>query len=1001
MRPDGPKSAGTAHGAPHAGAEAADTHDPRHEASTAAPAEVPAASSASDDASSVRDDASFGTDADDEEPMYHFTAIGWSAPDIFSRDALSALAVSREHLAIGTVSGMIYVLNRDGLLQKGFQFHTAAVQHIVFDDTGTFVGSAGMDGLVAIASLHTSEQYRFDFKRPMQTLALEPHFGQRSSRAFVCGGMGGALVYREKGWFGHKETVLHTGEGPIWTAAWHDRWIAWANDRGVRILDAHTHDMVTLIAAPTPRVRPELARCTLEWRSSTTLLVAQGSCITVAQIRMRDLETAEVLQNAAGLTTLVPGLNATQPQFFVEITDIFQLDCLIAGLAQHREQIITLAYAVHPDDLHRLHDGAVRMAHAADPPELRVMNAHGEELGTDVLDWDPARLRCNDVHLASVLEEAHDPVRKEAAPQRVLYLASPTRLVVARPRGARDHVEWLLARHAYHEALEALEALGSQGAAALGFDTAAIGREYLFYLVDTCGDYAGAAALFPVLLRTDAAAWEEMVFLYLDRHQLSAVLPQIPTHDPELSEVVYDMVLVHLLHTDEAQLLETLRTWPAHLYSRQAVAAAIQDRPGTSPTRVACLAELYLASRAPGKALEYLLQLRDPGVFELIREHNLFTDVHDRLGRLVELDQDLAGTPRPAANAVTPLLVDHLHSIPIHRAMPQLAPYPWYQFAYLDALFDRDPQLITGYANTLVALYAEFQYAKLMPFLRTMSYVYSFEKAYKICEQHDYVPEMVFLLGRTGDVRGALNLIIERLHDVRMAVDFVKQQDDDELWDRLLDYSQDRPDFIRGLLEHVGGEIDPVRIIRIIRPGLEIPGLKPAVIKTLHTIYLQHSLLQGCSAVQHHAVRELTSQYHDALRAARYCDAHTRCVVCTEPIVGSTHPAVLFFCWHTAHLPCVAPDLAPTAAPAPFTPPSASTTEAHARQHAAWIGRAPSDDAPLGLDAATPPASSTGAQTRARAQRRATFRAKQLASLPFTHTGCPQCAERRAYCLEA
>lgn len=814
------------------------------------------------------------SDSFDEEPMYNITSIGWSAQDIFSKDSLSAVAVSQDHIAIGMYSGMIYVLNKDGLLQKGFQFHTAAVHRLVFDTTGTFVGSAGMDGLVAIASLQTSEQYRFDFKRPVQTLALEPQFGQRSSRAFVCGGMSGALIHREKRWFGHKETVLHSGEGPIWAVAWHGRWIAWANERGVRILDAQTHELITFIPAPEPSVRCELARCTLVWRASATLLIAQGQRITVAHVNTRDAP-AEMMQNVSGLSTFVPGLSSTSPSFYVEITDIFQLDSLVAGLALDGEHLVALAYLAHEDDLARLHDESVAtaMLHPPDVPELRTINRHGEEVGSDVLGMlDSVRLRCNDYHLCPVVEEWQNPVRRRKEPHTVLYLATPSQLFVARPRTERDHIDWLLERREYREALERLEALGSEGAHALGFDTSAIGREYLLYLVDECDDYRGAAALFPLLLRRDANAWEEMVFLYLERNQLAAVLPEIPTQDPELSEVAYDMVLVHLLHTDEAKLLDTLRTWPAHLYSRQAVVAAIHDRPTSSATLLACLAELYLAGRQPGKALPYLVQLRDPAVFDLIREHNLFTDVQDKLGSLVELDQDLAGTPRPEASVVAPLLVDHLHSIPIDRAMPQLKPYPWYQYLYLNALFERDPQLITHYANLLVSLYADYHYAKLMPFLRTMSYVYSFEQAYRICEKHDYVPEMVFLLGRTGDVRGALNLIIERLHDVTMAVDFVKQQDDDELWDRLLLYSQDKPAFIRGLLEHVGGEIDPVRIIRPIREGLAIDGLKPAVIKILHTIHLQHSLLQGCSQVQTQAARDLSVQHQDALRAARYCD---------------------------------------------------------------------------------------------------------------------------------
>lgn len=78
--------------------------------------------------------------------------------------------------------------------------------------------------------MSTPEAYSFDMKRPMRTVALEPQFAKRSTRSFVCGGMSGSLVLHEKGWLGHKETVLHAGEGPIWTVRWRGRLIAWAND---------------------------------------------------------------------------------------------------------------------------------------------------------------------------------------------------------------------------------------------------------------------------------------------------------------------------------------------------------------------------------------------------------------------------------------------------------------------------------------------------------------------------------------------------------------------------------------------------------------------------------------------------------------------------------------------------------------------------------------------------------------------------------------------------
>jgi hypothetical protein len=56
------------------------------------------------------------------------------------------------------------------------------------------------------------------------------------------------------------------------------------------------------------------------------------------------------------------------------------------------------------------------------------------------------------------------------------------------------------------------------------------------------------------------------------------------------------------------------------------------------------------------------------------------------------------------------------------------------------------------------------------------------------------------------------------------AIDFAKEQHDDDLWEDLLRYSETRPAFIKGLLENVSTEMNPIRLIRRIQNGLEIRG---------------------------------------------------------------------------------------------------------------------------------------------------------------------------------
>lgn len=48
-------------------------------------------------------------------------------------------------------------------------------------------------------------------------------------------------------------------------------------------------------------------------------------------------------------------------------------------------------------------------------------------------------------------------------------------------------------------------------------------------------------------------------------------------------------------------------------------------------------------------------------------------------------------------------------------------------------------------------------------------------------------------LGRMGNSRSALKMIMKELHDVDKAIEFAKEQDDGELWEDLILYSIDKP----------------------------------------------------------------------------------------------------------------------------------------------------------------------------------------------------------------
>ncbi|CUA69567.1 Vacuolar protein sorting-associated protein 41 homolog [Solanum lycopersicum] [Rhizoctonia solani] len=860
---------------------------------------------------------------EDVEPSLKYERMGGDTPQLLEKDSACALAISDSAIAshhynlsvvitnldgqlLGTHNGIVHILDFNGMRQRSYRPHTATITDMSVDTTGDFVATASIDGQVVIHSLSTPESYVFNLKRPMRTIALEPGFGHRGSRAFVCGGLAGTLVLHEKGWLGHKETTLHSGgEGPVWASAWRTTLIAWACDTGVRLYDTSSSTRVAYLDRPANSPRADLFRCTLRWQDDVTLLVGWADYIKVARVRQR----------GEGATT-------NSSNITIEVLAVLQVDCMIAGLSPHANagSFLVLAY-ITPDTFADADDAPPTTREAqrrreAHRPELRLISRAGEEHASDALSITGYHLYgCNDYALV-----------EGAGPLGTFWIVlSPQALIIARPRDVKDHIEWLVQRKRYEEALEVLEELGPQGQV----DASIIGQKYLQHLVDD-GEYDKAAHLTPKVLGTNAVSWERWIFTFAGKNQLGSIAPFVPTHDPQLGHVVYEMILGHMLVNNQESLLRTIKSWPTSIYDIPAVIVAVKatlDNASKKHILMECLSELFIANHQPGKALPYLLRLRRPNVFDLIREHNLFTALRDDALLLVEFDQELEEKRRaqgdgegidftkPAVpHTAIQLLVENTHAIPINRVVQQLQSNPYFLYLYLAALFEEDPQHASEYADVQVELFAQFAPDRLIDFLRASSY-YNLEVAFRICDKRDLVPEQVFLLGRMGDNKRALNLIIERLADVNRAIDFAKEQNDDDLWEDLFKYSETRPAFIRGLLKNVSTEIDPIRLIRRIKNGLEIPGLKDALITILQDFNLQISLLEGCQTILLGDGASLQERLHLAQAGGYLGGAASMCPVCDEPLfipppdtgslVHHQHLVLLFLCRHAVHAGCV------------------------------------------------------------------------------------------------
>jgi len=247
--------------------------------------------------------------------------------------------------------------------------------------------------------------------------------------------------------------------------------------QGVRIYDHASLSHLAFVDRPEDSPRADLFKCNLHWQDDSTLLIGWANLIKVARIRTRPRA------NDAPSSNL--------PPFLVEITAVFKLDCMVAGLIPHpmpvaspsvdalpetlkpeagkpeRTQTLTsfLIVAYTPpetyEDTDLMTDDRSRQARkAAERPEMRIVSRAGEELAADALTiTDYQHWSCNDYAIVSTTE-LDDPLVSYT--DRNYVILSPRDLVLVMPRDRRDHVEWLVQRARYEEALKEAEEIEAQ-----------------------------------------------------------------------------------------------------------------------------------------------------------------------------------------------------------------------------------------------------------------------------------------------------------------------------------------------------------------------------------------------------------------------------------------------------------------------------------------------------------------------------------------------------------
>uniref|UniRef100_A0A8D8Q5T3 Vacuolar protein sorting-associated protein 41 homolog n=1 Tax=Cacopsylla melanoneura TaxID=428564 RepID=A0A8D8Q5T3_9HEMI len=775
---------------------------------------------------------------------------------------------------MGTEWGRVHLLDHQGnsIKNQPLHHHSVYVSSISIDLSGEYIASCSHDGKVYVYGLcSANDDMNVNLQTLLTSVQINPHY-KKSSKRFVTGDS--KLILHEKTILSRvRSTTLCDAsmEGGVINMSWASQFIAWATNVGMRVYDIQARTSLGLIKwRRNTSISPDQVKCSLVWAADErSLLVGWMSTICVCIVRKR---------NASELPS------RDLPEHIVEQVAFIQTDYIVCGLGPlSPEELVVLGYYPHDPE-------------SEDPerPQILVYETSSKQ----IISTDSLTLRgyeqytAKDYQLVCLIEETR------------FTIVSPKDIVVANPYDADDRVEWLIDHNKFEEAMEAVIAKEKYLQRNSMLD---VGRKYLDHLL-FMQEYELAGEVCKKVLGTNKTLWEEEVYKFARVHELRKISRHLPQGHYKLDPHIYEMVLFEYLQLEPEGFLDLVKEWPPDLYKVSAIINAVLEHMIKSDMAdkdivLEALAILYSHSHKYDKALALYLKLKHRGVFEMIQKHDLYNVVHDMIEQLMDLDLEQSIAMLTEKDKGENVIVTKL-KIPSNVVVTKLEHNPMYLYLYLDA--QEKQEGIKKYHGILVRLYAEYCRDNLLPLLKR-SDTYPIREALNICKTNNYIPEMVYLLGRIGNTKEALSLIMSELKDIQQAITFCQEHDDTDLWQDLINYALAKPEYITYLLQRIGMFVDPRILVERIQDRMEIAGLKYSLVKMMRDYNLQVSVQEGCKKILVSDFFNLQERLVSLQSRGIVVDSSSVCAWCDQQLMSSqlVSRIITFNCKHSYHELCL------------------------------------------------------------------------------------------------
>jgi hypothetical protein len=223
----------------------------------------------------------------------------------------------------------------------------------------------------------------------------------------------------------------------------------------------------------------------------------------------------------------------------------------------------------------------------------------------------------------------------------------------------------------------------------------------------------------------------------------------------------------------------------------------------------------------------------------------------------------------------------------VHRIFTILKKYPSVKLRFLHEMTVFSPKSTSDYHQDLADLYLELAPGSLLGFVRNRL-VDSLDwlKLAALVEQRRMFPELVYIIGRTGNDAEAIRVALRCLRNVAIAIEYVVDSGDNALWELAIEHVVQSPQLIGQFLDVVGDRYDPAKFLaRLPTPNrFNIPSvcskLARLCVDRVCTGNIAEAQVSVLADESFGRLRTFNKQSRRGVKVAPFMEA---CILCKKP----------------------------------------------------------------------------------------------------------------------